>query len=159
MLQQSRNKEDAKAATHGGPGVLEKKLAGKGLRLTAQRRILLRMLETASTHLDVPHILKEARRAGVRMDRATVYRTLNLLKRHGLVDELDLLHLEGTGHYYELRESGDHVHVGCTRCGRILELETSLLEKLRAQVQRKTGYDVSSVRTEVAGVCPACRTK
>src|SRR6185437_199119 len=44
---------------------------------------------------------------GVEVDRATVYRTVDMLKRHGLVDELDLMHLQGEKHYYEVRTRRD----------------------------------------------------
>jgi len=49
----------------------------------------------AKTHLDASQLLRKARKVDPGIDRVTVYRTLGLLKRHGLVDELDLMHLQG----------------------------------------------------------------
>lgn len=43
--------------------------------------------------------------------RSTVYRTQHLLKRHGLIDELDLLHLEGERHHYEPTLEKEHLHI------------------------------------------------
>ncbi len=69
--------------------------------MTAQRRAILKVIETASKHLDASQILRKARALDASVDRSTVYRTLDLLKRQGLIDELDLMHLKGEGHYYD----------------------------------------------------------
>ena len=83
------------------PGRLQAELLARGVRMTRQRRTILGIIETADQHLDVGMILRKARKADPTIDRVTVYRTIKLLKRHGLVDELDLLHLRGDKHYYE----------------------------------------------------------
>jgi len=66
-----------------------------------------------------------------------VYRTLKLLKRHGLIDELDLMHLQGEKHFYERRPQRDHLHMACLRCGKILEFESDLFDRLKGQIQRE----------------------
>ena len=63
-------------------------MRAKGLRLTSQRRILADLLEQAEEHLDAEAVYRLARRKDPRIHRATVYRTLNTLKKLGLVDEL-----------------------------------------------------------------------
>ena len=90
------------------PGRLQAELMARGVRMTRQRRTILGVIETAKQHLDASQILRKAQRLDPSIDRVTVYRTLKLLKRHGLVDELDLLHLRGDGHYYERRPQRDH---------------------------------------------------
>jgi len=57
---------------------------------------------------DASQLLRKARKVDPGIDRVTVYRTLGLLKRHGLVDELDLMHLQGEKHFYERRPARDH---------------------------------------------------
>jgi Fur family ferric uptake transcriptional regulator len=99
------------------PGRLQAELMSRGLRMTRQRRIILSVVETATQHLDAAQILRRARKLDPDLDRVTVYRTLKLLKRHGLVDELDLMHLEGEKHYYERRPPRDPLHMACLRCG------------------------------------------
>src|SRR5581483_11028346 len=83
------------------PGRLQAELMSRGLRMTRQRRTILSIVETAKQHLDASQILRRARKLDPQVDRVTVYRTLNLLKRQGLIDELDLMHLEGEKHFYE----------------------------------------------------------
>jgi Fe2+ or Zn2+ uptake regulation protein len=77
------------------PGRLQAEFMSRGLRMTHQRRTILSVVETAKQHLDASQILRHARRLDPHIDRVTVYRTLSLLKRHGLVDELDLMHMNG----------------------------------------------------------------
>src|ERR1044072_8806881 len=67
------------------PGRLQAELMSRGLRMTHQRRTILSVVETAKQHLDASQILRKARKLDPGIDRVTVYRTLNLLKRHGLV--------------------------------------------------------------------------
>jgi Fur family transcriptional regulator, ferric uptake regulator len=87
----------------------------------------------------------------------TVYRTLDLLKRNGLIDELDLLHLRGGQHFYESRGPRDHIHVACLGCGKVREFESTLYEKLMKQIETDCGIKISVTRTEVGGYCEKCR--
>jgi Ferric uptake regulator family len=91
------------------PGRLQAHFSERGIRMTQQRRAILSVMETASKHLDATQILRKAQRLDAGVDRSTVYRTLQLLKRHGLIDELDLMHINGEGHYYE-RKMGPRPH-------------------------------------------------
>ena len=79
------------------PGRLQAHFADRGIRMTEQRRAILRVMETASKHLDAAQLLRKAQKLDASVDRSTVYRTLQLLKRHGLIDELDLMHIHGEG--------------------------------------------------------------
>ena len=139
------------------PGRLQAQLVERGVRLTQQRRAILKVIETAKMHLDAPRILREARKLDSSVNRSTVYRTLRLLKRHGLVDELDLMHLEGEGHYYERKTGRDHIHMACLRCGKITEFESELFESLKRQLQRDCRYQIVVTRLEVGGYCSQCR--
>ena len=89
----------------------------------------------------------------------TVYRTIDLLKKHGLIDELDLLHLRGDRHYYESHGPRDHIHVACLRCGKVREFESKLYEQLKNQIARDFGMKVTVSRTEVGGYCADCLAK
>jgi Fur family ferric uptake transcriptional regulator len=139
------------------PGRLQSVLISRGLRLTHQRRTILSIVETAKQHLDAAEILRQARRMDPGIDRVTVYRTLNLLKRHGLIDELDLMHMQGEKHYYERRPQRDHIHMACLRCGKISELESDLFDRLKGQIQRDCQFHIVVSRLEIGGYCAECR--
>jgi Fur family transcriptional regulator, ferric uptake regulator len=140
------------------PGRLQAELTSRGIRMTHQRRTILSVVETAKQHLDASQILRHARRLDRRVNRVTVYRTLALLKRHGLVDELDLMHMQGEKHYYERRPQRDHIHMACLRCGGILEFESDLFDRLKGQIQRECQFHILVSRLEVGGYCVRCRT-
>jgi Fur family ferric uptake transcriptional regulator len=136
---------------------LEQELISRGVRMTRQRRLLVRIMQRAGGHMDVLQLWKRARAQDPSLDKVTVYRTLALLKRHGLVDELDLLHLEGGKHYYEARATRDHIHLACVKCGRIQEFESALFEKLKGQIERERGFRIDVVRVEAGGYCDRCK--
>lgn len=128
-----------------------------GVRITAQRRILVEIIQESSRHLDAAMLWKAARQKDPEIDRATVYRTIALLKKMGLIDELDLMHLEGEKHYYEAKTSRDHCHMACFRCGAIVEYASAAFEKLKAEMARESGFHIRVVRLEAGGLCERCR--
>jgi Fur family ferric uptake transcriptional regulator len=140
------------------PGRLQAELVSRGIRMTRQRRTVLSIVETARQHLDAGQILRKARKIDPEIDRVTIYRTLKLLKRHGLVDELDLMHLEGEKHFYERRPQRDHLHMACLRCGKILEFESNLFDRLKGQIQRECQFHILVTRMEIGGYCSECRS-
>ncbi|HUJ31970.1 MAG TPA: Fur family transcriptional regulator [Candidatus Acidoferrum sp.] len=144
---------------HEPPGRLQRELGARGIRLTRQRRVLLQVMETARRHLDAGEILDRAQKIDSNITRVTVYRTIDLLKREGLIDELDLLHLRGDRHFYESHGPRDHIHVACIRCGKVREVESELYEDLKKQISRDTGIEITVSRTEVGGICADCRRK
>ena len=141
------------------PGRLQQLMSERGVRMTEQRRAILSVIETAKKHLDASQILRKARKLDPGIDRVTVYRTLNLLKRHGLVDELDLMHMQGEKHFYERRPQRDHIHMACLRCGKITEFESDLFDRLKGQIQRDCQFHIVVTRLECGGYCSDCRTQ
>jgi Fe2+ or Zn2+ uptake regulation protein len=137
-------------------GRLQKTLREKGIRLTRQRRVILEVMDTAEQHLDVDQILARAQKMDPAVHLVTVYRTIDLLKKEGLIDELDLLHLRGDRHYYETHGPRDHIHVACLRCGKVREFESRLYEQLKEQIARDFEMQVTVSRTEVGGICNDC---
>jgi Fur family ferric uptake transcriptional regulator len=137
-------------------GKLQQILAKRGLRMTKQRRVILQVMDDAEQHLDVDQILTRAQKIDAGVHLVTVYRTIDLLKKQGLIDELDLLHLRGDRHYYESHGPRDHIHVACLRCGKVREFESRLYEQLKEQIARDFNMKVTISRTEVGGYCAEC---
>ena len=88
----------------------------------------------------------------------TVYRTLKMLKGYGLIDELDLMHLQGEKHFYERTPQRDHLHMACLHCGKILEFESDLFDRLKGQIQRECQFHILVTRMEIGGYCSRCRS-
>ncbi len=116
----------------------------------------MNVLERAEDHLHVEEVYRRASKKDPRIHLATVYRTLNALKAAGLVDELDLLHVGGGGHYYEIRPSKFHIHLVCTSCGTVNEPEGEFWEHLGERVEKETGFKPEVLRLEMGGTCRAC---
>jgi Fe2+ or Zn2+ uptake regulation protein len=138
---------------------LQGALRQRGIRLTRQRRVILEVMDSAEQHLDVDQILERAKKVDPEVHLVTVYRTIDLLKRQGLIDELDLLHLRGDRHYYETHGPRDHIHVACLRCGKVREFESRLYEQLKQQIANDCDIQVTVSRTEVGGICNDCLAK
>ena len=147
-----------KHRTPANDGLLER-MKARGLRLTGQRKILAGLLETADEHLDAESVYRAAKAKDGTIHRATVYRTLNKLKKLGLVDELDLMHVSGERHYYEIRPSTLHIHLVCTSCKRVDEPDEAFWDDLKRRVENEYGFRPEVVRVEMAGVCAACLKK
>ena len=135
---------------------LLQELTLRGVRITGQRKILVETIQDADRHLDAASLLALARRRDRQINRATVYRTLELLKKLRLIDELDLMHLNGEKHFYEAKTNVDHVHLACFECGRIEEFTSPLFDNLKAEISHKMGFQIRVVRLEVGGRCSKC---
>ncbi|HUL14390.1 MAG TPA: transcriptional repressor [Terriglobales bacterium] len=140
-------------------GRLAQLVSQLGIRMTRQRRVILQVMDDAEQHLDVDQIFDRAKKIDSGVHLVTVYRTIDLLKKHRLIDELDLLHLRGDRHYYETHGPRDHIHVACLKCGKVREFESRLYEQLKSQIERDFGMKVTVSRTEVGGYCAECLQK
>lgn len=136
--------------------LLLEELISQGVRITGPRKILIEIIQEARGHLDAATLLRLARKRDARIDRATVYRTLEMLKKRRLIDELDLMHVNGEKHYFEAKTTVDHVHLACLECGRIAEFTSPLVEALRSEITQRSGFGIRVIRLEVGGQCKKC---
>lgn len=136
---------------------IEDSLRRKGIRLTRQRQIILELIDKSGQHLDAEQLYALAKERDAKINRVTVYRTLKMLKEGGMIDELDLMHIVGVGHFYETRMKQEHAHIICLRCGRVEEFFGETLAKLRRQIETHLGFQVVLARTEVGGYCSHCQ--
>jgi Fur family ferric uptake transcriptional regulator len=160
LIQQSNGGTDA-THSHQESGTFKRydllqAVEGRGIRLTTQRRALIETIQAATSHLDAASLLEEARKRDPDIDRATVYRTIDLLKRMGMIDELDLMHLNGEKHYYEVRTRKDHLHLACFGCGEIKEFTSPSFERLKQEIGAKNDFRIQVMRLEVGGLCSKC---
>ena len=137
--------------------ILRDELVARGVRMTRQREVLVDLIQNSTRHLDAETIWKLAAEKDPGINLATVYRTLSLLKHYGLIDELDLMHLEGEKHYYEVTRLRTHIHLACFQCGSITEYQSALYEKLQQQVTSDCGFEIKTGRLEFGGICSSCR--
>ena len=125
---------------------IQNSLKERGIRLTRQRRILARSARPLRPHLNADTLYQLAKEKDPKLNRVTVYRTLKLLKKGGLIDELDLMHVDGDQHYYESRLKQEHAHLICLRCGKVEEFFGEPLQKMRTPGGGATSASRSSPR-------------
>jgi Fe2+ or Zn2+ uptake regulation protein len=127
-----------------------------GHSMTAQRQLLLELLRDADEHIDAKELYRRASARDKSISPATVYRTLNLFKELGLVDEMRLGKVRC---YYEIKQSPEHQHLVCRGCGRVIEFQTSYFQKLIEAVRREHKFNITKAELYLEGYCPECEEK
>lgn len=128
----------------------------QGHPLTNQRRLLLELIRKADRHIDAKELYRRASSKDESISPATVYRSLNLFKQLGLVDDRRLGKMRC---YYEIKQSPEHQHLVCQGCGKVIEFESPLIRKLVDRVQREHGFNVTKAELYLEGYCPQCGEK
>ena len=126
-------------------------LHGKGHKLTPQRREIIRLLSRSKSHPGAMEILRKVRRVLPRISMSTVYYTLDMMKKEGLIRELEYYDM---GNRYEINVS-DHINLVCTKCRKITDFTGDVPSFSRA-VEKETGFKSSSMRFEYYGTCRHC---
>lgn len=125
-----------------------------GHRLTEPRRALAQLIADRAGHFAASDLVREARAHRLRIGRATIFRTLEVLSELGVVERLDL----PTGeHAYVGCAPTHHHHVVCSNCGGTAEIEDAGLRTVVREVARQTGFRVEDHRLELFGLCPTCQ--
>lgn len=130
---------------------LRRRLAGRGGRLTPQRMAIYEAVVGRTSHPSVAAVHAEVRRRFPGLSAATVYGTLDLFARLGLIQEVG-----GPVRRYDGR-AGVHVNLICHRCGRVIDVPDEALEALQRRAAARAKFQVSAVRFELHGLCPRCR--
>jgi len=129
----------------------------KARPITAQRKLLLGVMQEVGTHMDAKQLYRRASEKDASISLATVYRNLRLFKEQGLIDERHLGHTRCC--CYEMKRSGEHHHLVCRSCGHVIEFESPLIRNLLADVQRKNNFHVTRVELYLEGYCRECNKK
>ena len=130
-------------------------LSRQQLKQTRQRRIVVSHFLKMSKHVDAEDLYRKVRSEGHKIGLATIYRTLNLLKDTGLVDQHSFS--DGRAVFEISRPGTHHDHLVCIGCGRIDEFENLEIEELQNKIAIERGYSLSSHRLELYGKCGVCR--
>jgi len=129
------------------------KLAERGYRLTPQRVMILSAIEESDSHISAEEIHARIVARYPNVNISTVYRTLELLKRLGLVTETDL----GEGRVrYHPAEKGHHHHLVCQECGAVIDLDESLLTPLKTALLREYRFNADLQHLAILGRCVNC---
>jgi len=132
------------------------KLSELGYRLTPQRLMVVAAIENSDYHISADEIYTQVVAKYPNVNISTVYRSLELLQRLGLVTETDL----GGGRVrYHPAGKGHHHHLVCQECGNIIDLDESALSPLKDALLREYGFIADLRHLGIFGHCVKCQNK
>lgn len=131
------------------PSRIEARCAEYGLRMTGQRRIIARVLSSATDHPDVEEVHRRAHATDPKISLSTVYRTIKLFAAKGILERHDFGHGRGR---YEEASRGHHDHLVDVGSGRVIEFSNPDIEALQVRVARDLGFKLVGHRLELYGV-------
>lgn len=132
----------------GRTGTLEDACAAKGMRMTDQRRVIARVLDTATDHPDVEELYRRASAIDAKISIATVYRTVKLFEDAGVITRHDF----GAGRArYESIPEEHHDHLIDLTSGKVIEFRDEEIERLQQLVAERLGFKLVDHRLELYG--------
>ena len=122
-----------------------------GLKLTPQRLSILTYLEGNKDHPTAEEIYKRVSKKFPTMSFATVYNTLETLKRQGRINEITIE--PGKRHFDP--DIQRHHHLICSKCKRIADIHSDF--DLAVSEKDMQGFQITGSHVEFYGICPQCR--
>jgi Fur family ferric uptake transcriptional regulator len=123
-------------------------LRERGLRLSTPRRLVLEALFEANGPVSAEYLTT---RLGI--DAASVYRNLETLEAHGVVQHVHFGHGPGL---HALIGPGEREYLYCDRCGAVRSLPPEALDRVRAEIRRLDGFEARFTHFPIVGLCKSC---
>lgn len=120
-----------------------------GLKMTEQRKIIVKVLAESEDHPDVELVYKRASKIDEKISIATVYRTIRLFDEKKIIEK----HEFGDGRFrYEQVTDEHHDHLIDVNTGKVIEFQNNEIEELQKKVANKLGYELIDHRLELYAV-------
>ena len=155
MSRYEYNKTEDSTKDHGDEAeVFEEYLRHKGLKFTAARRQLLDRIFEMHDHFTADQLLDRLRSNDLRVSKATVYRTLNVMLDSGLLASHDFG--EGALYYEHTYGHAPHEHMFCLACKKIIEFKSPEIDTRLRDVASELSFFRVSHSLKVFGLCEGC---
>ncbi|MEE8341261.1 MAG: Fur family transcriptional regulator [Candidatus Neomarinimicrobiota bacterium] len=135
--------------------ILKEILHKEGLRYTKPRQAIWNELRSSNEHRDAEEILFTLRKRGLRISRATIYRTIDVLVKYDLIDKLDIG--DGRSRFEYNDKYLHHDHLICTSCGKIVEFHDGKIEKIQSKIAKHHKFQLLHHNHQLFGICEECR--
>lgn len=151
----------ATAESPAGPGTAQlletfrRYLREHNLPVTTPRELVADVIFSSTGHLSADDVVRQLQDRGARVGKATVYRTLDLLSRSGMVTQRNFD--EKFRRYERAPGRAHHEHLICVRCGKVIEFVNERLERMKALIAEEFGFRHHHHRLEIFGTCPECQ--
>jgi len=130
-------------------------LKEKGLRLTQPRRAILDFIHDRGDHLTAEEIINHVHGKFPRVNKSTVYRTLELLEKNECVFKSE----SNDRSIYHHAEEGHHHHLVCSKCGKTIDCSEDLFAPVEKSLGKKYGFNVNFKHVVISGLCENCINK
>jgi Fur family transcriptional regulator, ferric uptake regulator len=130
-------------------------LRDHNLPVTAQRQAIAEVVMCSERHVSAEEIEQELWARGAAVGTATIYRTLDVMVRSGLVVERDFG--EGFKRFEPARDEPHHEHLICTICGRVVEFRDERLERMTMLLAEQHDFARQHHKLVIEGVCGTCQ--
>jgi len=131
------------------------RLSAMGRRITAPRRLIVTALCQGPEHASAEDLAERVQKLAPKVNRSTVYRTLEELEHLGILVHVHLGHGPATYHLAPMR----HAHLVCESCGRAIEVPGELFASLSRKAAQQYGFTVDPSHFAIEGVCADCQRK
>ncbi|MGM4979730.1 MULTISPECIES: Fur family transcriptional regulator [Rhizobium] len=128
---------------------LEELCAERGMRMTEQRRVIARIIETSEDHPDVEELYRRSVKVDAKISISTVYRTVKLFEDAGLLARHDFR--DGRSRYETVPEE-HHDHLIDLKSGEVIEFHSPEIEALQERIAREHGFKLVDHRLELYGI-------
>jgi len=125
---------------------IERRCADQHIRMTEQRRAVIRVIAEATDHPDVEQLHRRAQALDPDVSLSTLYRNLSLLEKLGLVKRHEFT--DGRSRY-EAVPARHHDHLIDVESGRVIEFQSPAIERLQIEIARRHGYRIIDHRLEI----------
>lgn len=130
-------------------------LRSDGHKLTSQRRAVIRAIISSHDHLTPITIYEKVRQDQPGIGLVTIYRTLEILDKLGLICEV---HAGGSCRSYLVRRPSEHHHhLICSECGVVVDFTDCDLSEVARKLSQETGFEIESHLLEFLGLCHNCQ--
>ncbi|MBM3510347.1 MAG: transcriptional repressor [Alphaproteobacteria bacterium] len=127
---------------------LEHLCSERGMKMTPQRRVVARVLSSASDHPNVEEVYRRAVEIDPKISIATVYRTVRLFEEVGILARHDF---GGGKARYEEAQEEHHDHLIDLDSGRVIEFHDDEIEALQRKIAERLGFRLVGHRLELFG--------
>ncbi len=132
-----------------------KVLRGKGYKATPQRIAISRFALHNHTHPTAQSIYSEVKKVYPTVSLATIYKTVQILKEAGLIQELNLP--KDQTRFDPNMEP--HVHLVCLQCNSINDWMDPMISKIVERVSNEAGFVAGGQNLDIFGICSSCGRK
>ena len=133
-------------------------LSSQGLKFTRPRRLIFReIFSSKKVHPNAYEIHRRLKSQGQKVSLATIYRTLSLLVKCGLVSEIDFG--ENHSHYEPEVVKAAHGHLVCLSCGDVKEFSHERIQTILNKIGKESHFVTDKFSIQVFGYCENCQKK